>query len=209
MAYATLDELRDRLHIPPNDATKDEWLQVLLDAATTAVEQLAGGRRFAVDEEETRLIDFSPETVMGRILRLPDDMHSISQVVNGDGVVVSADEFVTLPRLASVVGGVVIAPTSTILTSRPFYEIHLKVRSGKVWTYVDDYEGAISVTGSWGYSATPPGPIHVATLDLAMHLYKIPETIERPIVSPDGELLTPGAIPDHIVGYVMQFARVM
>lgn len=209
MAYATLDELRDRLRIPPNDATKDEWLQVLLDAATTAVEQLAGGRRFAVDEDETRLIDFSPENVMGHILRLPGDMHAIYQVVNGDGVVVSPSEFVTLPRLASVVGGVVIAPTSTISTARPFYEIHLKSGSGKRWTYVNDWEGAISVTGKWGYSATPPGPIRVATLDLAMHLYKIPDTIERPIVSPDGELLTPGAIPDHVVGYVMKFARVV
>lgn len=208
MAYATLNELKARLRIPLQNAEQDDWLATLLDAASVIIEQLAGGRRFAVDTNETRLIDCSAEHIMGgRILRLPYEMHAISAIVNGDGVAISATEFVTLPRLASIVDGTVIAPTSTILTARPFYEIHLKVNSNKVWTYTDDWEGAISLTGKFGYSGTPPSPIVLAALDLATHFYKTPENIGKTIVSPDGMLLTPSAVPDHVVGLVRPFKR--
>lgn len=208
MAYATLSDLKNRLRIPAVDTNQDTWLNNLLDAATTIIEQLSGGRRFAVDTAETRLIDYGPEFVMGgRILRLPYEMHTITQVVNGDGIEVTADEYVTLPRLRSVSGNTVTAPTSTDLTARPFYEIQLKSQSSKVWTYTDDWEGAISVTGKFGYSETPPSPIELATLDLATHFYKVPEAIGKVIVSPDGMLLTPSAVPDHVVGLVRPFTR--
>ena len=208
MAYATLDELKARLRIPLQNADQDPWLTTLLDAAAVTIEQLAGGRPFAAGANETRLIDCSAEYIPGgRILRVPDGMPAISAIVNGDGAAITASDFVTLPRLASIVDGVVIAPTSTILTARPFYEIHLKVGSNKVWTYTDDWEGAISVTGKFGYSSTPPSPIQVAALDLATHFYKVPENIGKTIVSPDGMLLTPGAIPDHVVGLVRPFKR--
>lgn len=209
MAYATLDELKARLRIPQQNADQDAWLTTLLDAASVTIEQLAGGRRFAVDSVETRLVDCSADYIMGgRILRLPYEMHVISAIVNGDGVAITANEFVTMPRLASVVDGAVIAPTSTIMVARPFYEIHLKFGSNKVWTYAGGYwEGAISLTGKFGYSSTPPSPIQVAALDLATHFYKVPENIGKTIVSPDGMLLTPGAIPDHVVGLVRPFKR--
>lgn len=205
MAYATLDELKNRLRIPLHDGSQDEWLQTLLDSADISIEQLAGGRRFAVDTEETRGIDCSREFVLGRILRLPWEMHTISAVVNGDGVAVGATEFVTLPRLASIVDGAVIAPTATNLTARPFYEIHLKASSAKTWTYTDDWELAISVTGYFGYSSAPPAPIRVAALDLAVHMYKVPEVVGRAIVSPDGMLLTPDAFPSHVRDLVEPF----
>lgn len=210
MAYATLDEFKGRIRLPLTDSSQDDWLTTLLDAATVAIEQATGNRRFAVDEEETRAVDCGAEFVMGgRILFLPWEMHTISAVVNGDGVAVAATEFVTQPRLASIVSGSVIAPTSTILTARPFYEIQLKVNSNKVWTYDGDWEGAISLTGYFGYSSTPPAPIHMATLDLAAHLYKVPEIISRAVVSPDGVLLSPDAIPGHVHQLIRPFARVV
>lgn len=204
-AYITLDELKERLHIPLHDASKDEWLDTLRQAAQIVVDQLAGGRRFAVTEDETFFVDFSRETVIGNILRLPYEVHSITQIVNGDGKIVTADEFVTMPRLASIVDGVVSAPTSTVLTARPFYEIHLKFSSSKRWTYINDWQNAISITGKRGYSSSPPAPIRLATLDLATHFYKVPENIGKVIISPDGVMLTPDAIPSHVAGLVKMF----
>ena len=209
MTYATLDELKNRLRRPYTDATQDEWLQTLLQASTDLVGSLAGHRRFAVTEEETRLVDCSAEFIMGNILRLPEEMHTISGIVNGDGVAITADDFVTRPRMSSIVDGAVVAPTTVVLTARPFYEVQLKTNGRTRWTYRGDWEGAISVTGCWGYSPTPPAPIRVATLDLATHIYKLPENIGRVIVSPDGVILTPDAIPSHVVGAVAHFARVI
>lgn len=208
MAYAELDDLKQRLRIPTHVTQDDEWLNFLLEAATQTVE-LATGRLFAVVDETTAYIDYTPETVVGYILRLPDDFHTITEVVNGDGETIAYTNYVPNPRLYSVVDGAMVAPTATILTARPFYEIQLKTSSGKAWTFDTSFEGAIAVTGMRGYSGVPPAPIKLATLDLATHMAKLPENIGRAIVSPDGMLLTPSALPDHVIGYLRPFVKVI
>jgi len=54
----------------------------------------------------------------------------------------------------------------------PYRQIVLKASSGLIWTYVDDPEDAISITGSWGYSASAPPDIVQATLRLAAYMYR-------------------------------------
>ena len=112
MAYATLDQLKAELNI-----TKDNQDELLADKLTDAqaVLELIYKRCFeAPEEEETRYVDYDPAFVKDgrRGLLLPQawDVCQISQVVNGDGTVITPDKYVTEPRLRNVSGGVMTLP---------------------------------------------------------------------------------------------------
>jgi len=152
MAYATLAELRALLGYESANVDDDALLTALLERAQATIEQRAGRRFEAV--AATRYYDPTRDC-LGQTLRLDADLLEPTLMRNGDGATISAGQYVLRPS-----------------NGPPYRQIVLKASSGLIWTYVDDPEDAISITGSWGYSASAPPDIVQATLRLAAYMYR-------------------------------------
>lgn len=131
-----------------------------------------------------------------RTLWLDKHLCQITTITNGDGVVVTAGQYTTIPR-----------------NETPWYGIRLKASSGVAWTYEDDPEDAIAINGRWGYSITPPAVIKMAALRWAKHLYRQRDTDkageENPKMSNDGVWIFPTTIPKDIVEYLKPLRRLV
>lgn len=202
--YADLDRLKAELKIPLDDTSEDDLLESRLREATTSI-KLATRRKFAVTAETTKYINFTPDQVLGAFIFLPEDMYSITSIVNGDGRTVPLADIVTEPPDAEIVSSKLVATGDD---PWPFYQIMLRPKSGIVWTYQDDVYKAIAITGRWGFSAAPPEPIAAATAALAAHLYKLRDQAGDVVVSPDGLILTPDAWPKHVHDRVKRYIKV-
>lgn len=198
MAYATVDELRRYIQsggaaLPTTD---DDLLIMFLEDAQQIIDDYTG-RTFEASAATTRTFDaladlrtldtLGPYTVGGvdRTLWLGGGelAEAPTSVVNGDGTTVSASEYVTEPR-----------------NEAPYYALTLKSGSNVVWTYSDSPEGAISVTGYWGYSRSADSLIRGATLALAAWIYRQRSTsadTDRPILTGDGVTILPAALPKN------------
>lgn len=198
--YGELPELKERLRLPEANSDHDDMLERLLNAATATVNRVTR-RRFNADTAETVLIDCTRDNVMGRLLFLPDDFHTITAVVNGDGATIPATDYVTNPRQRVVDGDTVTA------VDWPFYELQIKPTVRTTWTYRGDPLEAIAVTGYRGFSAIPPADIVEATYQLAMHVYRLPDKAERVVVSPDGVWLTPDSVPAYVKQQLVPYRK--
>jgi hypothetical protein len=83
------------------------------------------------------------------------DLCQITTVTNGDDTTVAASAYVTNPR-----------------NETPWYGLRFKLNSGLYWTFDQDPENAISITGRWAYSLTAPSDIIHATVRMATYLYR-------------------------------------
>ena len=207
MAYATVEDLLHEMGMPAEDADEDK-LQEKLDAAQRIIDRVTK-RTFEASADETRLIDCSEETVNGRILYIPYDLCQITTVLNGDGVEVTVDEYVTEPRLRTVSGSTSVMPA--VHDAHPWYALKLKLSSGKVWEYEDDPEEAISITGRFAYSVTAPPDIKDACIRLADWLYQQRNDLrdrQESIVSEDGTVLLMGDLPRDVQARLIPYVRV-
>ncbi len=152
MAYATLSQLRSVLTFEAGNTADDVLLTALLGRAQAVVEQRTG--RWFEAISATRYYTPGRDTV-GRTLYLDADLLTVTTLTNGDGTEIATASYVLQPANVT-----------------PKRQITLKFSSGYFWTYSDDPEGAISVAGTWGYSATAPEDIVQATLRLAAYLYR-------------------------------------
>ena len=207
MAYATLDEVMQEMGVLDEDIDIG-LLQAKIDAAQDIIEN-ATHRSFEAAADETRLIDYSEETVDGRTLHLPYDLCQITEVLNGDGEELTVNEYVTTPRLRTVSGGSSLIPA--VRDAWPWYALTIKSSVSKSWTYSDDREEAISITGRWAFSVTPPAAIKAATIRLAHWLYMQKDDLrdrEESEVSQDGILLLIGDLPNDVQARLMPFIKV-
>lgn len=161
MTYATLEEFKAEFSI--TTTANDDVLTDKLVQAQGIIEDVCH-RRFECPTDETRLFDCAAPFVEGRSLFLNTDLCQITSITNGDGRVITADEYVTTPRLRSIVDGVSTIPA--VPDYYPFYQIDLKLYTGLYWTYLTNPEEAISITGRFAYSITPPPAIKWATIRL-------------------------------------------
>lgn len=152
MSYASVEQAASYLGIA--NGTDDVLLIELLDRATAAIDTYTR-RKFKADTNTTRVFDATPPNINGPVLYFDRDCAAIATVTNGDGVVVSASEYVTMPR-----------------NEAPYYGIKLKDSSNKAWTYSTDWENAISVSAKWGYSVEPPDDIVQACVRYAAFMYR-------------------------------------
>jgi hypothetical protein len=135
MSYTTISAVK--LHLGITDNEHDALINALIAEAETTIDDYCR-TRFAVTVDSTRLFDPTCD-VDGRTLYLDRHLAAITSVVNGDGVTIAASEYVTKPA-----------------NEAPYWAIVLKSNNSIVWTYTDAHEGAIAVTGKWGYSGTVP-----------------------------------------------------
>jgi hypothetical protein len=188
MAYATTAELKTYLGITGD--TDDGLIAGLLDRATEAIDNYTG-RTFNASTATARTFDAIGPHISGPTLWLDKDACAFSSVTNGDGVSVSASEYVTIPR-----------------NGAPYHGLRLKTSSGKVWTYSTDWEGAITVTANWGYSTTPPADIVQACVQYAAFMYRKKDAPMQDITAIEaGVAITPVAVPGDVRAILDHYKR--
>lgn len=191
MAYATLEQVRAYIEVddPLNDI-HDELIEGFIDRAKAIIDRYTG-YTFEAESDTSRTFD-ACANVDGRELIFGGDMcASITSITNGDGTTITSSQYVTEPRNVT-----------------PHYAVTLLRSSGVVWTYSTDPENAITVTGRWAYMVTPSDDIVQACIRLASWLYRQRDTnadADRPLLTGDGNVIFPSAIPNDVKAYINHY----
>jgi len=192
MAYTTAAAVKTYLGI--SSATDDTLIGTLVAAAQSAIDVYTR-RTFECTTATARLLDAVSDTDPTRqILYLRDDLCTITAVVNGDGVTVTAAQYVTEPR-----------------DTTPYHALRLKTSTQTAWTFTTDQEGAISVTGKWAYSATAPADVVQAATRLAAWMYraKDAQVFESTAFSEGGTIRVRMDIPADIKALLDPYRRLV
>lgn len=149
--YLEVEELKQYLNL--NNTSQDEIIESMILASQDYVEHKTH-RIFASEADDTRYFNPLTDAYGGsRVLRINEDLISITSITNGDGEVVSSSDY------------------SLIQIKNHIIEVSLKRSTGLFWTYDEDPENAITIVGRWAYSLTPPNDIVQATKRLASYLF--------------------------------------
>ena len=127
--YANLAEVKAYLNIPTATTTDDALLTTLIQAAQQRINDYTK-RQFDAPVTETHYFDYV-ESVDGKYLNLDGDLSYIASITNNGGAL-PATEYITDPR-----------------NSTPWERIKIKSNSAYYWTYTNQPEDAITVTGRW------------------------------------------------------------
>jgi hypothetical protein len=137
----------------PATPGQDALLEQIVEAASRAIDAHTGTTFYAATDTRSYFVG---KHTCGRTLRLDRWLLSVTTLTNGNGTVITSDEYTFRP-----------------VNDAPYYEIVLTVNSSKQWEYTDDpEEDPITVLGSWGYSSTTPANIKEACLMLTNRLWK-------------------------------------
>lgn len=189
MAYTTAAELKAYLGI--SGADDDTLLTATIARAQSAIDRYTG-RTFEYGTATERLFDASPANIRGPVLWLDRECCVLGAIVNGDGVTVSASEYVTRPR-----------------NDAPFHAIQLKSSTNKMWTFVTDWEEAISVTAKWSYSTVAPDDIAQACIRWAAFMYRQKDAQMLDITAIDaGVAIRPVSMPGDVRVLLDPYRRV-
>ena len=185
--YLEVEELKDYLNITrPVD---DEIIESMCLAAQAYIEHKTN-RVFEVSADSIRYFD-ATKLENQRLLRFGEDLISITTVVNGDGSTIASSNY-----FLSYAGHLI-------------YELKLKGSTGLYFTYEDDPEEAIAVTGKWAYSLTPPQDIIQATRRLASYLFWQKDNandLDRPFII--GQVTSlPAALPRDVERLIAKYVR--
>lgn len=150
--YATLEDLRDYLGFSGTlGQAQDGLLQDCINRAESAIDNYTR-RDFAGTAGTYYANRFAQDKVVGQALYLTRDIHTLVALQNGDET--------TIP-----VGSVWLEPQN----QGPPYRI-LRLKSSYAWVWNTDSNVVIS--GTFGYSATPPEDIKQAAVRYAAHIFR-------------------------------------
>lgn len=176
MAYATLEEVK--LYLGISEASDDGLLSGLISRAQSIIEGYTG----RVFEAVTDTRYFSWDNIKGRYLYLwSDDLLTVTTLTNGNGSVIASGDYRLEPR-----------------NETPKWRLRLDENIS--WEMTDS-DSEVSITGTWGYAATPPAAIQHACIRLAAFIYRQKDTsadIDRPLVTGDGVTIMPGSLPQDV-----------
>ena len=187
--YTTLNDLKTYLGI--SGTGDDTLLASILTRASEAIDSYT--RRTFAASESTRYFDAIGEHIIdGRILYFDHDLYSVTTVTNGDGNTISS----TYYRLVS-------------RNETPYYAIRLISSYTSTWTYTTNWEDAISITGKWGYSVTPPHDIVQATLRWGGYMYKQKDAqvFDTTAIPEAGVIQIPAGIPADVKMMLRPYRR--
>ncbi len=188
--YTTLSAVKSYLRI---GGTADD---VLLAALVTRASRLIDGycHRWFAAETQTRTYDAVGPHLTGRLLLLDADLLTVTTIINGDGSPISLSEVILRPH-----------------NWPPYFGIALKATSPVAWTYTGSPEDAISITGTWGYSAVPPEPVVQAAVRLTAWLYRQRDTGAEPgqiEVTERGVPVAPARLPRDVYELLGPYVRI-
>ena len=197
MVYCTTTQVKDYLRMPDVDDDDNDLFDGVMIPAAQAVIDMATGRTFESGAATAKLFDAVGDVSEdGRTLYLGnEDLAELTSITNGDGTSISIGSVVTEPRRAT-----------------PFYAIRIKDSAGVVWTYDDDPEDAISITGQWAYSVTAPEDVVHATVRLVAAFYKQrdnAEDIGQPRLNEMGVVVMPLGLPKDVQKYILPYKRLV
>lgn len=160
----------------------DGLIGSLCQRATEAIDRYTR-RTFEAVTDTTRYYDAIGNHIRGRTLYLDTDCVSVTSVTNGDGNAISSSERTVWPR-----------------NETPFSAIRIKGTAGKYWTYDDDWEDAIVVTGRFAYSTSPPDDIIQAAIRWAAYMYrqKDSQVFDTTAIPDAGVITVPQGIPADV-----------
>lgn len=188
MAYCSVADIKSYLGI--ENSGDDSLIQTLRDAAESAIDAYVG-HTFEVKTDTTRYYDVYGPHVHGRRLYFDRPLASLTTLTDGSGPFAATD-YVMLPR-----------------NDAPFYGVELKLTTSRMWTYVNDWENAISVTGRWGYSVTAPDDIRQATRRLASFYYRQKDASLQDVTAIEaGVVVQPIAIPADVRALLAPYRKV-
>src|SRR4030095_2984634 len=186
-AYATLDQLKDYLDLPPSNIVDDELLTMALDNASAIIDTQTH-RTYVSTADETHYHD-PMECVVGPMLYLNGDLAALTSVTNGDGSVIPLTSIYTQPSYDT-----------------PYYAVTLKRLSNLHW----DFSGEIGVLGRWAYSVAPPLPIVQVTLRLSAWIYRQRDNalaVDRTLIV-GNTVLAPAALPADVMTLLQPYRRI-
>jgi hypothetical protein len=178
--------------------TEDALLTDCL-ARAQAIINMATGRPdgFEAGANTTRYFNAQTDVDWDKTRRLLhlgyNDLAQIATVTNGDGTVISSSNYITHP-----------------VNYGPYFAIQLKLTSSNVWTYQDDPESAISISGRWAYSVTAPPDITHACIRVASWIYRqkdSPSNSDVMAVASAGVVISPAALPADVRAMLQPYAR--
>lgn len=191
MAYPVLADIK--AYLGTSQPGDDALLTALMTAAIAYIEGPTGAdRRFAVTADTTRRFDANGD-VVGRTLRLDEDLCQITSVTNGDGATVASGDYVTEPR-----------------NHAPYRALTLKfTTTAPIWTWNTTPEDAIVIVGRWGYSITPPADIAQAFKAMVAYFYRRRSSSgsQDGTVVAEGIVITPATMPKDIQGILTAYRR--
>lgn len=188
MSYATTADIKAYLGI--SGTGDDVLLAELVQAASAAIDTYTN-RMFAVTGDATRYIDAVGDHVRGATLYLDRDLCQITSVVNGDGTTVTTSQYTTIPR-----------------NDTPYRALRLLGSAGLTWTYSTDWEGAIAITGRWGFSIQPPYDIQQAAMRLAAFYYRQKDAQLADVTAIEaGVVIQTPAMPADVLGLIKAYRR--
>lgn len=175
--YATLAEYKLFQNIASTDTDDDKVIEDLIEGSSRLIDRETGRTFYA--RTETRYYDVPEE----RLLRMDDDLLTITTLTNGDAATIASTEYNTVPK-----------------NTTPYYGIRLKEASSYYWAYDSDgnTEDVISIAGTWGWAATRPDDINIACLMIAASAYKrrLGESLtSTSTITAAGIVVTPQDIP--------------
>ena len=137
------------------------------------------------------------EDTRGRRLVLDTDLSAIDTIVtdaDGTPTTVLTTEYVTYPR-----------------SIKPYSEIRLLGSTTKSWTYTNDPEMGVYITGKWSYSTSAPDDIVHATIRLASYYYRQRDSQVFDVTAiPDAGVITmPKGIPADVKMLLDPYRRIV
>lgn len=198
MAYTDSAALKVYLDIAPSNTDDDALLtlliaraQAMIDAYCRQTFEAAGDTTryfYAIDVHDGGNVD-------GRDLVLDAPLCAITSITNGDGVTVTAGNYITQP-----------------LNDTPYYAIRLTASSGLWWTHDTDVEkDTIAIVGKWAYSTTAPADIVQACTRFATYLYRQRDNaldLDRAVID-GGITILPTTIPRDVQMTLAPYRRVI
>lgn len=194
--YATLAEYKaytvSRGQTATTDAADDAVIEYIIEGASRLIDTYTGrtfyGRSgthyYNAPNEKTLYIE-------------DDDLISITTLTNGDGTVISSNDYKLLP-----------------LNKSPKYAIYLEPGSNLAWEADDDGDsvGTISINGVWGYSSTAPHDVRQACLIIALSEYmrRFGENVTATAtVTGAGVVLTPQGMPRNAAELLNTYRKLL
>lgn len=171
MAYVTKQEVKYYLGVTW-DAGLDTFLDTLIASATDYIERACGDKRFgkrifeapASDVDQTRYFNGNGESRL-----YIGDLRSLTSVSYDSNTIVANTDFYLYPLNASQIE----QPYTSIELIQPSTRLNQNSRIATASPYIfDEGQKIVSVTGKWGYSATPPEDIKVACLKIVGGIVK-------------------------------------
>jgi hypothetical protein len=147
--YCTLAEFKSFHSITTADGVDDAVIESLIEGVSRAIDRMVSRTFYA--RTETRTYDV-PE---GNCLELDDDLLTLTTLTNGDGTVITSSYYKLYP-----------------LNITPKRRVELTNTYGWAISPTHGTNGAISIVGSWGYSATTPDDVNLICLSEVMNEYK-------------------------------------